>query len=298
MNNETTTYVLNGECRVIAHANSSIVLLETYFDLPDTVGISTGLSGEDSVIAFTRISISNEEIFVVAEQPVSVALSLVRTTAIVLGIAMIATLIIALLLATLGARFIIRPVQELALGAEKIQQGDLSQRARVNSSDEIGVLARIFNGMTEQLSQLIGTLEQRVQERTRDLQVAVDVSLQISTQLDSSKLLANVVEQTAGAFGLYHVSIFLYDEHEQVLKLKQGMGDAGNQMVALSKQLKLTEKGLVPTAAQTRQATLSNDVIQDPDHVANPLLPKTRSELAIPMIYFHSPGLKPSPLGE
>ena len=65
--------------------------------------------------------------------------------------------------------------------------------------------------MTEQLSQLIGTLEQRVQERTRDLQVAADVSLQISTQLDSSKLLANVVEQTAGAFGLYHVSIFLYD---------------------------------------------------------------------------------------
>lgn len=63
---------------------------------------------------------------------------------------MIATLVIALLLATLGARFIIRPVQELALVAEKIQQGDLSQRARVNSSDEIGVLARIFNGMTEQ----------------------------------------------------------------------------------------------------------------------------------------------------
>ena len=41
MNNETTTYVLNGEGRVIAHANSSIVLPETYFDLPDTVGIRT-----------------------------------------------------------------------------------------------------------------------------------------------------------------------------------------------------------------------------------------------------------------
>ncbi|MCB9456414.1 MAG: GAF domain-containing protein [Anaerolineaceae bacterium] len=129
------------------------------------------------------------------------------------------------------------------------------------------------------------SLEQRVQERTRDLQVAADVSLEITTQLDPTHLLAAVVERTARAFNLYHVSVFLYDEYQQVLHMKQGVGDAGDAMVAMGKQFLLTERGLVPLAAKTQQPTLSNDVSENTDHFANPLLPETRSELAIPMIY-------------
>ena len=128
-------------------------------------------------------------------------------------------------------------------------------------------------------------LEQRVQERTRDLQVAADVSLQITTQLDSAQLLTNVVEQTTKAFGLYHVAIFLYDDETKLLRLKQGVGAAGEQMVALGKQFRLTDQGLVPSAGHSRQAALANDVTQNSLHSVNPLLPATRSELAIPIIY-------------
>ena len=129
------------------------------------------------------------------------------------------------------------------------------------------------------------SLEQRVQERTRDLQVAADVSLEITTQLDPTHLLAAVVERTAKAFSLYHVSVFLYDEYQHVLHMKQGVGTAGDAMVAMGKQFKLVERGLVPLAAKTQQPTLSNDVSENTDHFVNPLLPETRSELAIPMIY-------------
>lgn len=122
-------------------------------------------------------------------------------------------------------------------------------------------------------------------ERTRDLTVAADVSVQITTQLDSSRLLADVAERTTLAFGLYHVSIFLYDEADHTLKLKQSVGKAGEQMVAMGKQFKLSNTGLVPSSAMTQQPKLSNDVARDPNYFANPLLPETRSELAIPMIY-------------
>ena len=128
-------------------------------------------------------------------------------------------------------------------------------------------------------------LEQRVLERTRDLKLAADVSLQITTQLNSSHLLADVVERTASAFDLYHVSIFLYDEQAQTLHLKQGVGSAGEQMVTTGKQFRLTDRGMVPYAARTLESTLSNDVAKNSDYFVNPLLPETRSELAIPMLY-------------
>ncbi|NWG17313.1 MAG: GAF domain-containing protein [Chloroflexi bacterium] len=129
------------------------------------------------------------------------------------------------------------------------------------------------------------SLEHRVQERTRDLQVAADVSLQITTMLDRAELLADVAERTAGAFNLYHVSIFLYDETQRVIRLHQGVGEAGDQMVKMGKQFHMGHAGLVPQAARTRQAALSNNVLQDPRHLPNPLLPDSRAELAIPMLY-------------
>ncbi|MBK8024040.1 MAG: GAF domain-containing protein [Chloroflexi bacterium] len=53
----------------------------------------------------------------------------------------------------------------------------------------------------------------------------------------------------------------------------------------MGKQFRLDDNGLVPGAAATRHPALSNHVRVDPHHFANPLLPETRSELAIPMLY-------------
>lgn len=44
------------------------------------------------------------------------------------------------------------------------------------------------------------------------------------------------------------------------------------------------EQSLVARAARDRQGVTVNDVTQEPDHLPNPLLPDTRSELAVPMI--------------
>lgn len=183
------------------------------------------------------------------------------------------------------ARSIILPVRSLASTAQAIQSSDLSQRAQVRDQNEFGVLASAFNGMTNRLQNMIQTLEERVNERVRDLSLASNVSRQITTQLDSVKLLADVAESTASAFNLDHVSIFLYDETTKSLRLRQGVGSVGGQMVALGKYFDLDNPGLVPEAARTRRAILSNDVAQDARHVANPLLPNTQSELALPMIY-------------
>lgn len=279
----STTYILDNQGRVVAHPNSSLVLRETFYNLPSQPGIYEGLSGETVVIAFETVPLSNGQITVVSEQPVSTALSLLVSTAAILVVTVVITLLIALMLATLGTRFIIRPVQELAVTAQKIQEGDLSQRAEARGSDEIGVLAKTFNNMTEQLQGLIANLEQRVAERTKDLNIAAQVAQQVTRVLNMHELLPYLTNLTREGFNLEHVSVFLYNPETETIRLEAASGEVGQTMLESGKQFHISEKGIVPLAARSLEPQIINDVTLSPDHFVNPLLPQTRSEMAIPM---------------
>jgi len=59
----------------------------------------------------------------------------------------------------LGIRFA-KPIQELAATTDRIRAGDLSVRARADSPDEVGHLARSFNQMAEELEQQVTLLRE------------------------------------------------------------------------------------------------------------------------------------------
>lgn len=59
----------------------------------------------------------------------------------------------------LGLRFA-SPVTELAEAAENIRKGDLGARAKVTREDEVGVLARTFNEMADEIEQQVSLLHQ------------------------------------------------------------------------------------------------------------------------------------------
>ncbi len=70
------------------------------------------------------------------------------------GIALLSLglILLAVLLGLLGARVITLPVRSLAMAAERLAAGDLEARARVIGKDELGDLARAFNGMVPRLA--------------------------------------------------------------------------------------------------------------------------------------------------
>jgi signal transduction histidine kinase len=141
-----------------------------------------------------------------------------------------------------------------------------------------------FNSQRQELKDLIETLEDRVLERTRDLQIAANVSQQVTQILDLNQLLPMLTEQTRAAFELYHVSVFLLDNNGETLRLHAGTGEAGVALVKAGKQFQLDDHGLVPLTARQQQSHLVNDVQQSPDYQPNPYLPNTRSEVAVPML--------------
>ena len=85
-----------------------------------------------------------------------------RNRMIVLGIIAVA---IAWIVAMFVARGISRPVVELANVTDKIAKGDLSQRANIDLSDEVGDLAKSFNKMTDELNSAIASRDQEIIER-------------------------------------------------------------------------------------------------------------------------------------
>ncbi|HSJ85779.1 MAG TPA: HAMP domain-containing protein, partial [Anaerolineales bacterium] len=67
------------------------------------------------------------------------------------------------------SRSISDPIKDLISTFNKIEQGDLTQRAPVSSTDELGIVTVQFNRMVNRLEGLQTTLEQQVLERTKQL---------------------------------------------------------------------------------------------------------------------------------
>jgi signal transduction histidine kinase len=69
----------------------------------------------------------------------------------------------------LMSRMVVTRLERLVQAIKQFSRGDLSQRVRVQSSDEIGELSASFNRMAEGLSEKAG-LEQKDLERTQELE--------------------------------------------------------------------------------------------------------------------------------
>jgi signal transduction histidine kinase len=70
------------------------------------------------------------------------------------------------------ARRVVRPLETLRNGVERIGGGDMNSRLDLKTGDEIEMLAEEFNRMTENLREAHAGLEQKVRERTQELYVA------------------------------------------------------------------------------------------------------------------------------
>jgi PAS domain S-box-containing protein len=193
----------------------------------------------------------------------------------------------AILLSFTVGQVIAAPLIRLTQTAEKVAGGDFNVQAKIESQDEIGILAGVFNRMTQQLFDFISSLEKRVAERTQALSHVAEISTAAAGILDTQEMLTTVVHLTQRRFGLYHAHVFLYDETAEELKIvacgwKEGdehEGTHGTTTIQINQ-----EQSLVARAARTKQAVIVNDVRSDPAWLPNPLLPNTASELAIPML--------------
>src|ERR1043166_801870 len=178
-------YVVTEAGDLIAHPDVMLVLqrrnvaklLETTAvfrssDLPadDNVQEVVNLGGEKVLCSFSVIPNVRWAVFV--ELPLKEAYeplyaSLVPTSGFIL-----LSMGFALLIGVYLARRVIRPLEVLRAGVDRIGHGDLNHHLHLKTGDEIEVLADEFNKMTDALKESYAGLEAKVDERTQELRVA------------------------------------------------------------------------------------------------------------------------------
>ncbi len=174
-------YVTSREGDLIAHPDISLVLQKR--NLKNLGQVQAALAGAPGPFA-AQPNLAGQQVFpayavipnlgwaVLVERPTAEAYaplyaSILRTSVLLLvglGMATLASLLI--------SRRVVRPVGVLRQGAARIGAGALDHRIEVQTGDELEALATEFNRMAAQLQESYSGLEQKVEERTRELEIA------------------------------------------------------------------------------------------------------------------------------
>ena len=264
-------------------------------DLTPDVVAYTGLLG--TTVVGTYVPLGTPEWAVVTELPWGEAYQEfvrqgVAAIIITLGIAFFAGL-----LGIFVARRISAPLMNLSVTANEAANGNLTAVAKVSGPTEIAQVASTFNAMSTRLRELVGNLEQRVTERTAELEQAnqqvqrraeqfeaiAQISRVISSIRNQEELLTRITHMISQHFGFYHAGIFLLDENKQYAVLRAANSEGGRRMLKRGHRLQVGQTGIVGFVTSTGTPRIALDTGTDAVYFDNPDLPETHSEMALPL---------------
>jgi len=251
-------------------------------------GIYTGLTNERVIGAYAPLGTPNwavvielpwQEAYLPVIEVISVSIGVIFMMAVLAGFAGIFL-----------ARRLAVPLVELTNTATQIAGGEMQLQATSSGVQEVVSLATAFNSMTAQLRELITNLEQRVADRTKEvdrhalrLRTAAEVARDVASASSLDELLGRAGELIVDRFKFYHAGIFLLDDKKEYAVLRASPTDAGKQLIANSHRLRVGEQGIVGAVAARGEARIALDVGSDAVYFNNPFLPTTRSEMALPL---------------
>jgi len=271
-------YLADGAGRLIAHRDPALVLKGTRLSQahevqeflshpgaadPTPTDEGYGLTGER--VLGTYAPLQRLGWAVVLEEPIEVALADVRVEQSFALLLMIGGLAAGALLILWLSHRITRPIRELERGVKLIRGGDLDHQVEIDTADEIQSLADEFNRMAKELKVSHAELEQRVEQRTRELGALFEVTRTINQSLDLEPVMRAAIEKINGIFHFEVTRILLVDAEERRLQLR-GSYETQPEFSARALGLK-GGKGITGRVAETGEALVFEDISSDPRYL-------------------------------
>lgn len=182
------------------------------------------------------------------------------------------------------ARALVRPIASLTSVARLARAGNLEIMAPVDSRDEVGILSESFNAMIGEIRSFTGSLEQKVADRTAQLAAINEIASAIAASLDLNEVMSKTVNLIRDRLGFYHVSIFLIDLKGENAVVRESTGEVGRILKERPHTLAVGSQSIIGYVTANRKPRIALDTGADAGHFKNPLLPDTRSEMALPLV--------------
>lgn len=125
--------------------------------------------------------------------------------------------------------------------------------------------------------------EESIRRRNEYLAASSEIGKIITSTLDLNSIFARTVNLIIERFKFYHAGIFIVEETGFNAVLREATGSAGAEMKKNKHTLQVNTNSIVGKVTSEGHSVVVNDVMADPLHKVNPLLPETRAEAAIPL---------------
>jgi signal transduction histidine kinase len=119
--------------------------------------------------------------------------------------------------------------------------------------------------------------------RANLLAAAAQASQNMTRILDIDELLPKTVDIICEAYGFYYAGVFLIDSAGEFAVLKAGRGEPGRIMIENNHKLAVGGNSMIGACTSLNEARISLDVDTEKVWYPNPVLPQTRSEMALPL---------------
>jgi signal transduction histidine kinase len=181
---------------------------------------------QGNAVLFASANIPTMQAAVLVEQPRWVAFYPAYELLLRLGTLFVISVVLSIAAGAVLARRMAIPIQALKAGAVRLGSGDFFHKIEVKTGDEIEVLAHEFNHMANQLKDSYSALEQKVEDRTRDLAKTVselraleEIGRAIASSLDLKRVLATIVARAVELVGADGGAVFAFDETKRRFQL-------------------------------------------------------------------------------
>jgi len=182
-------FVVDGQGALIAHPDISLVLQKTDLARLDQVKAALAAPGgagapaqevtvarnlRNQRVLTAQVAIPSLKWTVFVEQPLEEAFEPLEASMRRTVLLELVGITLAVLVSLVLARTMVKPIRALQAGAARFGEGKLGDRIEVRTGDELQGLADQFNTMAGRLQESYVGLERKVEERTRELQEALE----------------------------------------------------------------------------------------------------------------------------
>ena len=182
-----------------------------------------------------------------------------------------------------GIRLTLKPMREIAEALATFSPGGRAEPPDGQRRDEFGQISNKLNRMAEELSSLDNSLEGKVEERTRQIRLAVEIAQAAAGAAGEAEIIEQTVRLIVDRLDFYHAAIYLIEPGGKYAELASVSGAGSGELSARGARVALGSNSIIGWVAASRQFRVASASETAPIPIQKEFMPLARSEAGFPL---------------